>query len=115
MRVLLAAIAAAGAMSAAAQAQTFKFTAAAVGGDNFKTVYYSKGVAAAVQVCTIDKPVHVRAHIGAEVNISTITSMNECTVVVAEKVTVVPYVVQHPSATVSVTILGVAGIYNPNP
>jgi hypothetical protein len=43
--------------------------------------------------------------------VSSLTSPGECTVVVAEKVTVVPYVVQDPTATVNVTILGIAGIF----
>lgn len=123
MRALLALMAACAAFAGAAHAQTtgramglsFKFTALAVGGDNFKTVYYGKGIAAAVEVCTTDKPVHVRAYSGDVVNVSTITSANECTVVAAEKVTVAPYEAQQQSATANITILGVAGIYNPNP
>ncbi len=104
------------AQSPGAGGMEFKFTTLRAGGDNFKTVYFGHGVRGAVKVCTTTKGVHVYAYsTGTETNVSTVTNQNECTVVVGDKVTVVPYVVQEPSATVLVTVLGVAGVHDAAP
>ena len=111
----LAALAAIACALGGAQAATFKYTASRAGADNFRTVYTGNGVNAAVMVCTIDRGVNVHVYAGGQLTPASIPATGECTVVVGDRVVVLPYVVQHNQATVNVTILGVAGVHDAAP